>query len=60
MHDNCAACGFDRWALNGPDYTVLVCRRCDTSAQNNGMRVGPPNSPGTNNGWFLAPFGDRK
>lgn len=57
---NCGNCGFDKWVLDGTTFAVLICRRCDTSAQPGGMRVGPPKSPGTRDGWFTAPFGDRK
>lgn len=53
-------CGIDTVTLTGSTVAVRVCLRCDTSAQGNGVRVGPPNLPGTNNGWFNAPFGDRK
>ncbi len=51
------SCGFEKWPL-AKDFSM--CRRCDTSAQNNGMRVGPPNAPTTRNGWFNPMFGDRK
>jgi hypothetical protein len=57
MFPTCKLCGFELTQL-APRITI--CRRCDTSAQNNGMRVGPPNTPGTHNGWFTATFGDHK
>lgn len=60
MPPNCHACGFEMWMLDGPNFGVHVCRRCDTSAQAGGQRVGPPKSPGTRDGWFTAPFGDTK
>jgi hypothetical protein len=54
------SCGFEMWMLDGKTFGIHICRRCDTSQQAGGMRVGPPNSPGTKNGWFAAPFGDHK
>lgn len=54
---SCRACGLDMKTLPGG---ILTCPRCDTTAQAGGQRVGPPNSPGTRDGWFLAPFGDTK
>lgn len=58
---DCRACGMNMWLLAGPTHGVLhVCPRCDTSAQKDTMRVGPPNAPGTSNGWFTAMFGDSK
>jgi len=51
------SCGLNTWPLN---KTITMCPRCDTSAQHSGTRVGPPNAPGTRNGWFNATFGDRK
>ena len=68
MKPHCAACGLNRTTpaagVCGFEMTNLIpgftcCRRCDTVAQNNGMRVGPPNLPGSRNGWFTAPFGDK-
>lgn len=56
----CGACGLAKWLLPGTKFNATVCPRCDTVAQGNGMRVGPPNSPGTRDGWFNAPFGDLK
>lgn len=56
MKHPCNACTMELLPL-APGY--LCCPRCDTSAQSNGMRVGPPNMPGTRNGWFNAPFGDK-
>lgn len=60
MKPTCHACGLNMWTLTGPLGDVTICPRCDTSAQTGNMRVGPPNSPTTSNGWFLAPFGDKK
>jgi hypothetical protein len=37
-----------------------MCPRCDTVAQNNGMRAGPPNHPGTRDGWFRDTTGGTK
>lgn len=51
------SCGLDMIPLN---KAIGMCRRCDTTAQGNSMRVGPPNTPGTRDGWFTNPFGDRK
>jgi hypothetical protein len=60
MRPTCGICRFELWMLDGPRFGVHVCRRCDTVDQGHGQRVGPPNSPGTTNGWFAAPFGDTK
>lgn len=54
MKPKCS-CGFDMQPLTPG---IIICRRCDTTPLN-GMRVGPPNNPGTTNGWFPASFGDR-
>lgn len=56
MKNTCGLCGFGLWPLPSG---VKICRRCDTSIHNNGMRVGPPNTPSTDNGWFNPGFGDR-
>lgn len=48
------------WPLASNNLNLFMCRRCDTSAQHHGLRVGPPNAPTTNHGWFNATFGDRK
>lgn len=56
MQPNCHTCGLGMVALAAG---VFICRRCDTTAQGN-QRVGPPNLPGTRDGWFIAPFGDTK
>jgi len=56
---DCNACGFSKTPLT---QGITICRRCDTSAdlsKPGGMRAGPPNMPGTRNGWFNAPFGDK-
>lgn len=52
----CNACAMDLVAI-APG--VLICPRCDTVAQGNGMRSGPPKLAGTRDGWFNAPFGDK-
>ena len=57
MKSDCGLCGMPRTSLVPG---VTICPRCDTSAQSNGQRVGPPNLPGTRNGWFPASFGDHK
>jgi tRNA(Ile2) C34 agmatinyltransferase TiaS len=57
MQPSCHACSLGMVAIG---KGVFVCRRCDTTAQGNGMRVGPPTLPGTRDGWFNAPFGDTK
>lgn len=36
-----------------------ICPRCDTVAEGHGIRIGPPNAPGTLFGRFKASFGDR-
>lgn len=56
----CGTCKFEMWQLRAGDGVLLVCRRCDTSGQGGGRRVGPPNAPGTRDGWFDAPFGDKR
>lgn len=58
MVSTCKWCSFETWRLSGPEFVVLMCRRCDTVAQGGGKRVGPPNTPGSEGGWFSAPFGD--
>jgi hypothetical protein len=57
MHPQTCSCG-----LVYTDLTAgaRICLCCDTSPHNNGMRAGPPNTPGTNSGWFVATFGDPK
>lgn len=57
MRLRCRACGMDKQELADG---VNICLRCDTSQQTGSMRVGPPNTPGTNNGWFTASFGETK
>lgn len=61
MKHVCSRCKFDLWELAGTpkvEGPVLVCRRCDTTAQPGNRRVGPPNAPGTAVGWFGATFKD--
>jgi hypothetical protein len=53
-------CGFEMWDVGVNGVVFHICRRCDTVAQGGGRRVGPPNSPNTQDGWFSAPFGDNK
>lgn len=57
MKTTCRSCHMEKTDL-GADITI--CLRCDTSAQAGMQRVGPPNTPGTHNGWFTASFGDPK
>lgn len=57
MHDSTCACGLVYTRLTAG---ARICLCCDTSPHNNGMRAGPPNTPGTNSGWFVATFGDPK
>lgn len=55
--ENCRWCRFEMWALPGGYW---ACRRCDTVAQHDNHRAGPPKLPNTIDGWFRAPFGDIK
>ena len=56
MKTSCRLCGMDLIAIA---VKYKMCPRCDTVAQGGGMRVGPPNNPNTNNGWFSASFSDK-
>lgn len=56
MKHPCKACTMEKVPLGSGFH---ICPRCDTVAEGNGIRVGPPHAPGTLFGRFKASFGDR-
>lgn len=59
MKHVCRACGLELWMIDGPDFGVHFCRRCDTAPHEIDVtrRAGPPSLSFTDpNGWFSLPL----
>ncbi len=63
MRTTCRDCRTDLLIINPLTHNVSICPQCDTigmgTSMGIGMRVGPPNTPGSRNGWITSPTGDQ-